>query len=172
MADYKFVSLQQGQSPWIPGTINTVGAYFDLAAGGPGLGNGDTITADQLIPEGGVKVLQVVVMGAPADTNGAPTGTFDLGDNLKDADADERFIKAGTLAETNGGALLQYQNVTPTIANGEYTKGIGYVYSTNQNSNNEQGNVDVVMTVTAAPATAATSGVIYLYVTYACVGMM
>lgn len=174
MTAYNLVSLQQLKSPWAPGHVYKVGAYFDLSTttGAAGLANGDVLTAMGLIPEGGAKVIEVVVVGSPADTNVAPTGAFSLGDSLVDANHAARYILAGTLAKTNGAEVLQYQNVTPTIVSNVYTKGVGYSYMTNENSNSEGGFVDIVLTVTAAMATAATSGVLYVYVTYICSGDM
>lgn len=172
MTAYNFTKLQPYMSPWIAGTINTVGGYFNYAntTGAAGLASGDTITATGLLPEGGVTMLQVLVLGAPADTNGTPTGVFSLGDSLTDSNHVARYILAGTLAKTNGTEVIQYQNVTPAFVSGLQTVGVGYPYMTNQQTNSEQGNVDIVLTVTAAMATAATSGVLYVYVTYMCTG--
>lgn len=169
---YKFVSLQPYNSPWSPGMVYTVGGYFDISTtvSAAGFTNGDTITATGMIPEGGVTVLQTVVLGAPGDSNGSPTGTFSLGDSLADSNHAARFILAGLLSKQDGAQVLQYQNVTPTITSGAYVKGVGYSYTTNENSNGEFGNVDIVLTATASMATATTSGILYVYVTYLCTG--
>lgn len=172
MASYSYTNLQTN-SPWIAGETFTVGAYFNLAStnSSAGVANGDTITALNLIPEGGVKVLSVLVTGAEMDSNSSPSGTFSLGDNLSDSNAAARYILGASLGTNLSNAqLVQYQNVAPTIVSGAQTKGVGYTYNTNQNSNANAGDVSAVLTVTASPATAATSGFTYLYVTYACVG--
>mgnify|MGYP003406075948 CR=1 FL=1 len=167
---YKYTLLQDGNSPWMPGQIVTVGAYFNIASttGSAGFGDADTITATNLIPPNGVKILSVLVTGSEMDTNVAPTGTFKVGDATDPA----RFISAASQG-TNvaSGQLVQYQNVAPAFDAGVQTKGAGYEYATDQNTNAQYGYVDLVTTITAAPATAATSGVIYLYVTYACNGI-
>lgn len=172
MTAYNFTSLQNGESPWIAGQVLTVGAYFNYASttGAAGLVNADTITASDLLPAGGVKVLSVMVVGAEADTNASPTATFRLGDSLTDSDAAARYITGASMG-TNiaSGQFMQVQNVVPTLVDGVQTKGVGYVYNTNENDTNV-GEIDLVLAVTAAVATAATSGVLYLYVTYACVG--
>lgn len=172
MASYSYTNLQN-KSPWIAGETFTVGAYFNIASttGSAGVANGDTITALNLIPEGGVKILSVLVTGAEMDSNSSPTGTFSLGDNLTDTNATARYILAGSLGTNLYNAqLVQYQNVAPTVTSGAYVKGVGFVYDTDQNSNAQAGNVSAVLTVTASPATAVTSGYTYLYITYACVG--
>lgn len=172
MASYSYTNLQV-QSPWIAGQTFTVGAYFNLAStnNSAGVANGDTITAFNLIPEGGVKILSVLVTGAEMDSNSSPSGTFSLGDNLTDVNATARYIQGASLGTNLSNAqLVQYQNVAPTVTSGAFVKGVGYVYNTNQNSNPNAGDVSAKLTVTASPATAATSGYTYLYITYACVG--
>ena len=168
MTAYSY-TLLQNSSPWIPGEVITVGAYFNIAdtTSSAGVVSGDTITANNIIPEGGVTILSVLVTGAEMDTNASPTGTYKVGD----ADDLGRFILAAAQG-TNvaSGQLVQYQNVAPTFSTGVQTKGVGYQYNTTENSNSDGGFVDLVNSITASPATAATSGVTYLYVTYACTG--
>ena len=174
---YKFniIPLGQNLSPWLPGQTVTVGAYFDLSTtvGAAGLGSGDTITCAGMIPTSGICMLQAVVMGAPMDTNGSPSGTFSLGDSLVDGNAAARYITAGSMGKSNGNLLLVYQNVTPTITSGVYVKGVGYQYTNDENStplSAAKGQLNMVYTVTNAPGTAATSGIVYLYITYMCNG--
>ena len=172
MASYSYTNLQV-QSPWIAGQTFTVGAFFNLAStnSSAGVANGDTITALGLIPEGGVEILSVLVTGAEMDSNSSPSGTFSLGDTLSDSNAAARYILGASLGTNLSNAqLVQYQNVAPTVTDGAWVKGVGYVYNTNQNSNANAGDVSAKLTVTASPATAATSGYTYLYITYACVG--
>lgn len=169
MTAYTYTSLQHNQSPWMPGEIVTVGAYFNIASttGAAGFAINDTITAADLIPEGGVKILSVLVTGSRMDTNASPTGTYAVGDALDAA----RFLSAAPQGtNVSSGQVVQYQNVAPAFTSGVQTKGVGYKYNTNENSNADGGFVDLVTTITANPATAATSGVTYLYVTYACIG--
>lgn len=168
MTAYNFTNLQQ-QSPYIPGEVITVGAYFNLTGA---LANGDTITATNLIPPSGVQAMEVVVVSSQLDTNAAPTGVYSLGDNLLDVNAAARYILAGKMGTNQSGVnVIQYSNVAPTIVSGSYTKGVGYFYADDENtSGTSNGYLNMVMTITNALATAANTGTIWLYFTYKCVG--
>jgi len=173
---YNFNMLPLGftKAPWLPGQTVTVCGWFDLSTtvGAAGLGSGDTITALDMIPISGVTMLNVIVAGAPMDTNGSPSGTFEVGDNLTDGNAAARYMTAASMGKSDGVELLVYQNVTPTITSGAYVKGVGFQYTNDENSTPgiNAGQVNMVYTVTNAPGTAATSGIVYLYVTYICNG--
>lgn len=170
---YTFTNLQPYNSPWIPGSVITVGAYFNIAntVSAAGFTNGDTVTAVGLIPEGGVTVLQTLVCGSPGDTNGSPTATFNLGDSLSDTPHAYRYMTNQLFsAPSTLGSMVDYQNTPPTFVSGVQTEGVGYAYTTNENSNSSGGAINIVLTVTANLATAATTGVVYVYVTYLCTG--
>jgi hypothetical protein len=162
----------QPQSPFIAGQTVTVGAYF--VQSGTGFANGDTLVASQLIPASGVEVLDVFVRSNQLDTNAAPTGTYSVGDSLADGNAVGRYITGAVMGTNVANAMIyNFSNVTPTVVSGAYTKGVGYFYGNDENTAGTgitNGNVDLVMTITNAVATASTTHNVWMYVTYRCVG--
>ncbi len=168
MTAYNFTNLQQ-VSPYIPGEVMTVGAYFTL---GGVLANGDTITAANIIPPSGIQALEVVVVMSQLDTNATPVATFSLGDSLLDGNAAARYVLAGVMGTNQPNVnVIQYSNVTPTITSGAYVKGVGYFYADDENtSGTNNGYLNLVMTITHAFGTASASGNIFVYFTYRCVG--
>lgn len=159
MANYNF-TLIDAVSPWSAGALFAVRGYYDL--NGVGLVNGDTITATNIIAPDGVEIFETWVTFPRLDTNATPTGTFNLGDAV----VANRFIASAPLGSTNTIAGTQLKagiNVPTVTANGVITSGAGYRYTGTTNSS-------LVMTVNAAVATAATTGVVHLLVLYRCVG--
>lgn len=168
MTAYNFINLQP-VAPYIPGEVMKVGAYFPLTAG---LASGDTITATNIIPPSGIQALEVVVVSSQLDSNAAPTGAYKVGDNLTDGSASARYISGGIMGTNNVGRnVVQYSNVQPVITSGAYTAGVGFFYADDENTaGTNNGYLNLVLTVTASPATAAATGTIWLYFTYRCVG--
>lgn len=103
------------------------------------LADEDTITIADVLPQQGAEVVDIALTAAELDTDGSPTMTFTVGDGT---DAD------GYFTSTSGGAAIS--NV----------KGRGALVGTKVTSR------DIVLTVTAAVATGATSGDIYFDVFY------
>lgn len=168
MTAYTFTNLQP-TSPYIPGEVIKVGAYFELTTG---LASGDTITALNLIPPSGVQALELVVVTSQLDSNATPTGAYEVGDSLLDGSAAARYIALGKMGSNSAGTnVVQYSNVPPVITSGAYTAGVGFFYADDENtSGTNNGYLNMVMTLTASPATAAATGTIWLYFTYICVG--
>jgi hypothetical protein len=104
-----------------------------------GLANTDTITIDLALPEGGAEVLSMTLDAPELDSHGSPTMTFTVGDG-HDAD--------GYFTTTSGGAIISN------------LKGRGALIGTRVTSRK------IVLTVTAAVATAVTSGTIYFDYTF------
>lgn len=155
MAAYNFTNIVV-PTRVIPGVLSRAVAVFDLADGAPGLVNGDTITAQKIIAPNGVMITDVTVYGNRADTNAAPTGTFNLGD----ADDANRLISSASLgAPATAPLWMVKSNVEPVAA----TEGLGYVYYEE---------TDLVLTVNAAIATQATTGLLFLCVDYYTVGIL
>src|SRR6185437_1640582 len=166
---YNFTALQT-QSPYIPGNVITVGGYFALTQA---LGNGDTITFANAIPPSGVTAIEVLVYHPQLDTNASPTGAYEVGDSLSDGNAAARYLTGAVMGTNQTGAQIHnFSNVVPTISSGAYTKGVGYTYTSDENTSTNEANgyLDLVLTVTAGPATGAASGTIWIYFTYKCVG--
>lgn len=185
MAVYNCTPLQ-AQTPWLPGATFTVGAYFELTAG---LALGDTIVFQNAITSSGITAIEVLCYSTQLDSNATPLGAFELGDSSTlgpdTAYAAARYISAGNMGSNAAGRLVvNYSNVpplnetyTPSYPPGapSYVKqvsGVGYNYffSENAPTNEANGFLDLVYTVTTAPATAASSGCVWIYFTYYCVG--
>lgn len=164
MAAYSF-TLVDTISPWNPGCQYTVRAYFDVSttSGGSGLAQNDTITATGIIPGNGVRIVDVLVAHPELDTNATPTGTFSVGDSGTAA----RFISGGLMGvngiTTSGFQMRTGINIITTKTNGVVVSGAGYIYTGTSTAN-------LIVTVATAVATAATSGILHLLVTYECVG--
>lgn len=112
--------------------------YTLLAA----LVNGDTITWSNCLPNGKFKVVGFRIWGVELDTNASPTMLFTVGDGV---DADGYKLSAG------GGVGLQNSLAGQLVYLGD-----GALIGTTDAAN------DVVLTVTAAVATGATSGDIWI----------
>lgn len=104
--------------------------------------NADTITWTNILPGQGAKVVGFAVYGVELDTNATPTATFIIGDG---SDTD------GYLT-TKGGAV----GLQNSLAGQLFYKGDGALIDTEVSSRN------VVLTMTAATATGASSGTIYV----------
>lgn len=167
MTAYNFTALQP-VSPWSPGKTFTVGGYFKLTTG---LANGDTITLANAIPPSGVTAIAAMVYSTQLDSNAAPTGTYSLGDSLADGSAAARYISGGLMGTNQAGRQIQtFSNVAPAFTGTAQNTGVGYQYTTDENSNVNQGYLDLKLTVTNALATAAGTGTVWVYFTYWCGG--
>ena len=182
MVNYVATPLQN-QTPWSPGRTYVLGYYFELTAG---LGLGDTITFPDAVTPSGIIGLDAVVRCSQLDSNATPLGRFELGDSTaNDANAAARWITGGVMGTNVAGAIVvSFSNVPPAFAtvtppyppNAQsyvvQTKGAGYEYYNDENSptNEPGGFLDLVLTVTTAPATAAATGTVWMYFTHYCVG--
>lgn len=104
--------------------------------------NADTITWTNILPAQGAKVVGFKVFGTELDTNATPTATFTIGDGT---DAD------GYLT-TKGGAV----GLQNSLAGQLFYEGDGALVGTKVTGRN------VVLTMTAATATGASTGTIYV----------
>ncbi len=169
MTNYIATPLQSN-TPWIPGATFVIGAYFELTAG---LANGDTITWQNAITPSGITAIEVKTITTQLDSNAAPTGTFEFGDSNGDASALARYISGAKMGSNVAGQqLITFSNVAPAFTAGVQSAGVGYNYFNDENSatNEANGFEDLILTVTAGPATAAATGTVWMYFTYYCVG--
>lgn len=127
----------------------SVGTY----AFGAAVAQNDTITWDDLIPKG-AQVLSVIGFLPELDTNASPTGTVDVG-TVADADIFIDGASVGLAAAGSNQVVIGPNIITGTGAIGDKT-----TYSTA---------TDLVMSFTAAFATAASTGNVVVYVHYYCV---
>jgi hypothetical protein len=172
MTAYFFTPLQTASiAPWKPGSNFTIGGYFELTTG---LASGDTITFTDAITPSGITAIEVLVYSTQLDSNATPLGAFEFGDStIGDANAPHRFILAGNMGTNSAGRLVvNYSNVAPAFTAGVQTVGVGYQYLNDENSvtNEPNGQMDLVYTVTTSPATAAATGTVWCYFTYYCGG--
>jgi hypothetical protein len=187
---YTAVPLQSN-APWIAGEQCVAAFYFTLSAG---FVLGDTVILPNAIPPAGVQETNVMIYHPALDTNATPVGTYDFGDNrtiytpatlsaaafcATDSFAEARYMLNAPMGKTGGGSggqVVNFTNVAPSFASppSNYQQnGNGYLY---QQSSSficaNQGYWNGVLTVTTAPATAATTGTMYFYVYYNCVGLL
>lgn len=164
MAAYSF-TLVDSISPWNAGAQYTVRAYFDVSTtnSGAGLAQNDTVTATGIIPANGVRIVDVLLAHPELDTNATPTGTFNVGD----AGTAARFISGGLMGvngvTTSGFQIRTGINIITTTTSGSVVSGAGYIYTGTSTAS-------LIVTVASAVATAATTGILHLLVTYECVG--
>ncbi len=161
----------QNQTPWYPGRTYVLGAYFELT--GTALASGDTIVFQDAITPSGIIAIDAMVRTSQLDSNATPLGKFELGDSNGDSYAAGRFITGGSMgSNVSGGIVVSFSNVAPTFVSGAQVNGVGYEYFTDENSatNEAGGYEDLVLTVTTSPATGATTGTVWMYLTYYCVG--
>lgn len=104
----------------------------------------DTITWSNILPQGGAKVHSFRIYGVELDSNATPTATFVVGDGT---DAD------GYLTTKGGAVGLQNSLAGQLVYFGD-----GALLDTNVTS------TDIVLTMTAATATGASTGTIYIEV--------
>ena len=107
------------------------------------------------------------------DSNATPLGKYELGDSAGDTNAAGRLITGASMGTNVSGAIItNHSNVSPTFTAGVQVNGVGYEYFTDENSatNEPGGYLDLVLTVTTSPATGATTGTVWMYLIYYCVG--
>jgi hypothetical protein len=164
MTAYNFSQLVPFSSykpKFSPGMLYEIVFEYTLTGA---LANADTITTpSNAFPDNGIRIMGVLVTHPELDTNTTPTGTYNVGDS---GDAD-RFIASAPLGvagvTTTGFILNNPINVAQSLSNGVVATGSGYLYGSGTNP-------QLVLTVNAAVATGASSGVIRLLVTYYCEG--
>lgn len=163
----------QTQSPWVPGETFTVSAYYTTLSG-TALGSGDVITWANAVPTSGVTAIAASVVCTQLDGNASPTFTYDLGDTLSGdlTNGLSRYILAGKGGSNSAGNLVRTDsNVPPVVTSGVQTKGIGFQYTTTENSTGDtNGATDIIFTGISANATGATAYTVWVYFTYYCSG--
>lgn len=153
---------------------------FAFPSGFAGFANGDTVVTplSQVVtvngqpvniynglPTNGIVILETEVVTSKIDSNASPTGTFNLGDTNASGvgytGSATRFINGGLLGGAN--QIITDINQAQTLTNNVVTAGSGYFYP-------DGSTPQLVLTISAALATAATTGYIRLKVTYNCDG--
>lgn len=164
----------QVTTPWKPGATFTIGAYFELPAA-TAFASGDTITWQNAVTPSGITAIEVLVYTTQLDSNATPTLVYKFGDTVpNDTNGPARYISGGkTGTNVAGQQVVTYSNVAPAFTAGVQTVGVGFTYGTDENSNSAEANGfnDLVLNFTAGPATGATTGTVWMYFTYYCVGV-
>jgi hypothetical protein len=132
-----------GNPPYNPGYDHTVVGTLTLASG---LANTDTITWTNILPDTPVTIRSVRLIAPELDTGATPTGTIVVGNS----DDDDGYILVAGMA-----VGLQNSLASPLLL-----AGTGLLMDT------KVSNRTIIATVKSAVATAASSGVIRLEVTY------
>lgn len=140
-------------SRWQAGMVYTAHGFYNV---GGAVAQNDTITFPSIIPANGVEIISTRLEVPKLDTNATPTGVFILGD----ANDDDRFMTGVSIGWDDETSHVMYDsNVVPDTPR---TKGIGYRYSATS---------DLILKINTAVATAASSGLVALWVQYYCSGI-
>ena len=95
-----------------------------------------------------------------------------LGITRRTGNEEARFLLNAPMGGA-GAQIHNFTNVAPAFTSGVQTVGNGYLYQQDQSTAGtvNSGYWNGVLTVTNSPATAATTGCMYFYVYYNCVGL-
>ena len=162
MASYNFSVIEPytySNAKYLAGMLYE--AQFEYVLTGA-LANGDTITTPVGgLPFNGIRIMEVEAVHPRLDTNASPTGTYNIGDAL---DAN-RFVASASMGAAATSPLIRNCiNQAQTLdSSNEVTAGAGFFYGDGENP-------QLILTVNAAIATAASSGYIRLKVSYYCEG--
>lgn len=140
---------------WQAGMEFTSYGYYSIGAA---VAQNDTITFTDIIPAGGVEIMDVELLTPAIDSNSTPTATWIVGDSGDD----NRFIDAvyGGWNNTKISHLKYGINVAST-SGGAVATGAGYRYTAK---------ASLIAKINAAVATAASTGFVGLAVRYRCSG--
>jgi hypothetical protein len=123
--------------------------------------SGDTYTTPlNALPNDGFQIVDTQLIFGRLDTNATPTATISVGDS----GLATRFINAANAGSATSGAQLHaYINQAQGLTAGVVTAGSGYQYV-------EGVSPQLVVSVGGTVATAATTGVVRLRVSFYCTG--
>ncbi len=153
----KLATTNTQPARWILGETLTVTGQYDVTASGLTSATNTTNAtySIQMVPiPKGATVVGWSVSSTDVDTHTTASITLGIGDGSDTT----RFASALTAGQAGGNATVN-SGVTITTSSGTINKGLGYTYTVDDT-------IDI--TVSAGPATTATSGSILLTVTYYC----
>lgn len=140
---------------WFPGSEFTIDFEYSL---GGAVVTGDTYTTPAgAFPVNGFRIVDTDFISVPLDTNATPTATISVGDS----GSATRFINAAQAGNATATQIRRSINQAQGLTNGVVSSGTGYLYSTGNSA-------QLICTVGGTVATAQTTGVIRLRVTYKC----
>jgi hypothetical protein len=119
---------------------------------------GDTYTTPaNAFPTNGFRIIDTQLIMVPLDTNATPTATISVGDS----GSATRFINGAQAGNATATQVTRWINQAQGLTAGVVSSGVGYLYGTGTNPR-------LIVTVGGTVATAQTTGVIRLRVTFFC----
>jgi hypothetical protein len=141
-----------------PGLLYSIDFEYTLA--------GSVVTGDNYstpsggLPTNGIRIVDTALIFTPLDTNATPTATISVGDS----GSATRFINAANAGSATSNAQLHlFINQAQGLTAGVVSSGSGYLYGSNTTP-------VLKVTVGGTVATAQTTGVIRLRVSFYCSG--
>lgn len=160
MTAYNFSTVQPYnilQPPYAAGQLYSIDFEYTL---GGAVVTGDTYTTPaNAMPDNGITIVDTQIISVPLDTNASPTATISVGDS----GSATRFINAAQAGSATATQVTRYINQAQTLTSGVVSAGTGYVYSAGTSPR-------FIVTVGGVVATAQTTGVIRLRVSFYCSG--
>jgi len=141
-------------SKWQAGHELTGYGYYNIGAA---VAQNDTITFTDIIPAGGVEIVDVIIDTPKIDTNATPTALWIVGDSGDN----DRFINDVSGGWDDETTRIRYGVNVASTSSGVIDTGVGYRYT---------GAASLIAKIDAAVATAASSGFVALMVRYRCSG--
>lgn len=160
MTAYNFSEVQPYsilQPPYAPGQLYSIDFEYSLLGG--------VVTADTWttpsggMPDNGITIVDTQLIMVPLDTNATPTATISVGDS----GSATRFISAAQAGDAYATQVTRTINQVQGFTSGVVTSGTGYIYTAGSDPR-------FIVTLGGTVATAATSGVIRLRVSFYCSG--
>jgi len=139
---------------WQPGLEFTSYGYYSIGAA---VAQNDTITFTDIIPAGGVEIVEIELQSPKIDTNATPTAVWIVGD----ATDDNRFIDAVSGGWDDETSHVKYGMNVASTTSGVIATGAGYRYTAA---------ASLIAKIYTAVATAASTGFVALKVRYRCSG--
>lgn len=138
---------------WQAGQEYTAQGSYSVGAA---VAQNDTITFASILPTNAVQIISTRLQTPKLDTNATPTAVWILGD----ATDDNRFIDAVSMGWDDEASYAAYDINVASVAGSSGT-GVGYIYTAQ---------TSLILKINTAVATAASTGMIDLWVKYYCIG--
>lgn len=141
-----------------PGQLYSID--FEYSIGATVVTGDNYSTPSGALPTNGIRIVDTLLIMTALDTNATPTATISVGDS----GSATRFINAANAGSATTNAQLHlFINRAQVLTNGVVTSGSGYLYGSNTTP-------IITVTVGGTVATAATTGVVRLRVSFYCTG--
>lgn len=140
-----------------PGSLYSIDFEYTLA--------GAVVTADSYttpasaLPSNGIRIVDTQLIMPALDTNATPTATISVGDS----GSATRFVNAALAGSTQSTQMTVWINRAQGLTSGVVSTGSGYLYAQGTDPR-------IVVTVGGTVATAQSSGVVRLRVSFYCTG--